>query len=388
MQRHDNSLVTRTAAIVAMMGLASCSHVTPPQIVKPSSDATVSSVMVTNGATVSPLPPECYLPYSPADYRLAVGDVVEVSVFGFPDTIATIPIAPDGRMYYMFGNGVLAAGRKPEDVAQEIQGRLVRLFNNPRVTLLPKSFAFNKYLVLGKVQYPGTFPLDSAITIQQAIANAGGLAQGIYRGTTIELASLQGSYMIRDGKRLPVNFDALMNKQDSKQDIYMRPGDVIYIASGLGSSREVYLLGEVAEQKTIGYRDSMTLIELLAGSSDRAGGYTEEANLRRVIILRGALSNPQTFEVNVARVLKGRDPDVYLMPGDLVYVNSKPFRFARDLTRTIVLTFVRAFSAEAGSRFVEENIFNTKESAVTVSPSAGSTSSGSAELPPPDNPPR
>jgi polysaccharide export outer membrane protein len=344
--------------------------------------------MVTNGATVSPLPPECYLPYSPADYRLAVGDVVEVSVFGFPDTIATIPIAPDGRMYYMFGNGVLAAGRKPEDVAQEIQGRLVRLFNNPRVTLLPKSFAFNKYLVLGKVQYPGTFPLDSAITIQQAIANAGGLAQGIYRGTTIELASLQGSYMIRDGKRLPVNFDALMNKQDSKQDIYMRPGDVIYIASGLGSSREVYLLGEVAEQKTIGYRDSMTLIELLAGSSDRAGGYTEEANLRRVIILRGALSNPQTFEVNVARVLKGRDPDVYLMPGDLVYVNSKPFRFARDLTRTIVLTFVRAFSAEAGSRFVEENIFNTKESAVTVSPSAGSTSSGSAELPPPDNPPR
>lgn len=388
METLGNSLIKMVVCAIVAAGLTSCAHVVPSQIVTMSPPAQVD-VAATNAVTVEKPSPECYLPYSPADYRLAIGDTVEVSVFGFPETIATVPIAPDGKLYYMFGDGIQAAGRKPEDVAHEVQSRLVRLFNDPRVTLLPKSFASKKYLVLGKVQYPGTYRLDSAITIQQAIANAGGLAQGIYRGTTIELASLRDSYLIRDGQRLPVNFDALLNKQDPIYDIYMRPGDVIYIASGLGSSREVYLLGEVAEQKTIGYRDNMTLIELLAGSSDRAGGYTAEANLRRVVILRGALSNPQTFEVNVAGVLKGKDPDVYLMPGDLIYVPSKPFRFARDLARTIVLTFVRSFSAEAGSRFVEETVFNTAKTSSTVYSGSGTpSSSGPVDQEPPDNPPK
>ncbi|MEI8139620.1 MAG: SLBB domain-containing protein [bacterium] len=372
--------------VMMAAGLMSCAHVAPPQIIKPAQLAS-EAALATNAIPAEMLPADCFLPYSPSDYKLAIGDVVEVAVFGFSDTIASLPIAPDGKLYYMFGDGVPAAGLKPEVVAGIIQGRLTKLFNNPRVTILPKSFASTKYLVLGKVQYPGTFPLDSAITLQQAIANAGGLAQGIYRGTTIELASLRDSYLIRDGKRLHVNFEALMNKQDPAFNIYIRPGDVIYIASGLGSSREVYLLGEVAEQKTIGYRDNMTLIELLAGSSDRAGGYTDEANLRRVVILRGALNNPQTFEVNVSRILNGREPDVYLMPGDLIYVNSKPFRFARDLARTIVLTFVRSFSAEAGGRFVEESIFNTVTPTVTVSPGSGSTSVPIDQTPP-DTPPK
>jgi polysaccharide export outer membrane protein len=370
--------------IGGVAGLASCAHIAPPQIVK--SSAVPSP---TNAVVFAPLAPECYLPYSPSEYKLAVGDLVEVSVFGFADTIAAIPIAPDGRLYYMFGDGVQAAGRKPEEVAHDIQGRLVRLFNNPRVTILPKSFAATQYLVLGKVQNPGTFPLTSAITIQQAIANAGGLAQGIYRGTTIELASLRDSYMIRDGKRIPIDFYALMNKHDPVYDIYVRPGDLIQIASGLGSTREVYLLGEVAEQKTIGYRDNLTLIELLAGSSDRAGGYTTEANLSRVVILRGALENPQVFDVDVAGVLRGKVPDVYLMPGDLVYVPSKPFRFARDLTRAFVLTFVRSFSAEAGGRFVVENIFPATSSSASVNPGAGSSSTATpVDQTAPDNPPK
>lgn len=373
-------------------GLVSCAHVPPAQLVKTAPVAATNTVAkgvpATNAVAAATLPPECFLPYSTLDYRLAVGDLVEVSVFGFDDTVALVPIAPDGKLYYMFGNGIPAVGRKPEEVAHEIQSSLTRLFNNPRVTVLPKTFAGARFLVLGKVQYPGTFMLDSAITLQQALAKAGGLAQGIYRGTTIELASLRDSYLIRDGSHLPVDFEALINKQDSSQNVYLRPGDVVVIASGLGSTREVYLMGQVAEQKAIGYRDNMTLVELLAGSSDRAGGYTDQANLRRVVILRGALSKPETLEVNVARVLSGRDPDVYLMPGDLIYVPEKPFRFARDLARTIVMTFVRSFAAEAGGRFVEDNIFKGSSSAATVSSGGTGASAATTDVTVPDTPPR
>jgi hypothetical protein len=52
------------------------------------------------------------------------------------------------------------------------------------------------------------------------------------------------------------------------------------------------------------------------------------------------------------------------MAGDIVYVPEKPYRFARELSRKVVLAFVRSFAAEAGSALVNETLF---------SPSGGSS---------------
>jgi len=298
-----------------------------------------------------------FKPYDPAAYRLAVGDVVEISVFGFPETVAVTPVAPDGKLYYQFMDGLPAAGRAPSEVARDMEARLNKMFNDPSVSILPRQFAENRFLVLGKVVYPNVYALDSALTLRQAVARAGGLAQGIYRGTTIELAFLRDSYLLRNGKRVSVDFEALIHGNDASKDIYVRPGDVIVIASGLG--REVFLMGAVGEQKAAGYTDGMTLVELISGSSERGGGYLRTARLNKVLIVRGSLADPTTIEANLARILEGREPDVHLMPGDIVYVPEKPYQFARDLTRAIILTFVRTFASEAGAELVDETIFLT-----------------------------
>jgi polysaccharide export outer membrane protein len=306
---------------------------------------------------VTAFPESYFSPYDPAAYRLTVGDVVELSVFGFPETVAVTPVAPDGKLYYLFLDGIPAAGRVRADVARDVEAALDQMFNHPAVSILPRQFAENRFLALGKVVYPSVYPLESALTLRQAIARAGGLAQGIYRGTTIELASLRDSYLLRHGKRVPVDFEALIHRNDASQDIHVRPGDIIMIASGLG--REVFLMGAVGEQKAAGYTDGMTLADLISGQSERGGGYRPTARLNKVLIVRGALDHPTSFDVNLARILEGRDPDVFLMPGDIVYVPEKPYRFARDLTRAVVLTFVRTFASEAGASLVDETIFLT-----------------------------
>ncbi len=306
---------------------------------------------------VKELPEMYFKPYDLTAYRLAVGDVVEISVFGFPETVAVTPVAPDGKLYYLFMNGVLAVGRAPADVEREMEAGLNQMFNHPVVSILPQQFSENRFLAIGKVVYPNVYPLESALTLRQAIARAGGLAQGIYRGTTIELASLRDSYLLRNGERVPVDFEALIHNNDASQDIYVRPGDILCIASGLG--REVFLMGAVSEQKATGYVDGMTLVELISGQSERGGGYMSTARLSKVLIVRGALENPTTFDVDLARILQGLDPDVFLMPGDIIYVPEKPYRFARDLTRAVILTFVRTFASEAGAAMVDETIFLT-----------------------------
>ncbi len=311
--------------------------------------------VVTSPKLSEKLPATYYTPYDPTTFHLAIGDVVEVSVFGFPDTVALTPIAPDGKLYYHFMPGIPAVGRTPKAVEQDIEKALQRYFNQPSVSILPRQFAENRFVALGKVVYPGVYPLDSALTIRQALARAGGLAQGIYRGTTIQLAALKDSYLLRKGERIPVDLDALVSRNDASQDIYMRPGDVLYIASGLG--QEVYLMGAVGEEKTAAYTDGLTLVQLISGSSERGGGYKATARLSQVVILRGALNDPQLVEVDLASILKGDAPDVVLMAGDIVYVPEKPYRFVRDLARVVALTFVRAFASEAGAYFVQETIF-------------------------------
>jgi len=340
----------------------------------PSDPAAVHSAATTDVMTAASnpaaLPANYFLPYDPSSFHLSVGDVVDVSVFGFGDTVAVTPIAPDGKLYYMFMEGIAAAGRTPDEVARDIERGLAHLFNQPGVSVLPQQFAKNRFLALGKVVYPGTYPLESSLTLRQALAKAGGLAQGIYRGSTIQLASLKDSYVLRAGERIPVNFESLVNRNDASQDVYVRPGDVIYIASGLG--QEVYLMGAVSEQKTTAYTDGLTLVQLISGSSDRGGGYLQNACLKQVLILRGALKDPTTSEVNLSRILEGRAPDVFLMPGDIVYVPEKPFRFARELARNVVLTFVRTFAAEFGATLVQETFFSTgATSAATPSGDTG-----------------
>lgn len=304
------------------------------------------------------LPAKYYSPSEEGKYRLQVGDVVDISVLGNRDTNAGgVPIAPDGNLYYKFVGKVPAAGRLPEEIAADIEGQIGNLFNSPRVSVLPTRFSDNRYYIYGKVEKPGTYPLDKAVTVREAIAIAGGLAQGIYRGTTIELASLSDSYLSRDGKVLPIDFKSLVREYDEKYDIYLRPGDIIYISSGLSEQSEVYLLGAVNGARASAYSDGMTLMDLLAGATERGGGLKESAHTEQIAILRGSLEEPDIFEVNLEKILKGEAKDVYLTAGDIVYVPEKPFKFARTLGKSIVSVFVKTFASNLGEDFVNEVIF-------------------------------
>ena len=300
---------------------------------------------------------DLFTSFEHGQYRLQVGDVVEVYVLGSPDTLAKdVPIALDGKLYYMFGAGIPAVGRTPSEVAHAIEARLATLFNNAQVSIIPKSFSGNRIMVFGKVRYPNLYSLDSSLTVRQAIARAGGLAQGSYRGTTVEISSLRDSYLRRGDQLIPVNFERLITLNDPAQDVFVRPGDIIYIGSGLGKSSEVYLLGHVREQKTAAYTDGMTLVGLISGGSELGGGYLPESDLNRLIILRGPLDHPDVIEANLKDILTGKARDVLLTPGDIVYVPEKPYQYLRDVVQSALMTFARSMGTNAGGSTADQVI--------------------------------
>ena len=55
----------------------------------------------------------------------------------------------------------------------------------------------------------------------------------------------------------------------------------------------------------------------------------------------------------------------------MVYVPEKPFRFARDLAKTIVMTFVKAFAANAGATLTKEAFFPNASGGTVITGGGG-----------------
>lgn len=254
----------------------------------------------------------------PAPFRLGQGDVISVTVFEEPDlSVDKTTVRPDGLISVPLAGEVPAAGHQVAEISQDIQSRLSRYVIDPKVSVRVEELRSIEYLVYGEVVNPGTFPLDRRTTISAAVARAGGLKQGNYRASTIEIADLRHSFIARDGRVLPVDFVRLLRDGDLRFDLELRPGDQIHIPSGL--SQEVYVLGEVASAMVFAYQDHMPLSRILSMSE----GFTPDGDITRIHVVRGSLGNPTVYVSNFRDVLAGRERDIELEPGDIVYVPPK-----------------------------------------------------------------
>jgi polysaccharide export outer membrane protein len=247
--------------------------------------------------------------------RLGEGDVLNISVYDEPElSLSGIPIRPDGMISFPLIGDVQAAGRTVDELRTAVSHRLSQFVIEPRVSVVVQDFASLNYTISGEVVQPGVYPLTTRVSLTEAVAKAGGLKKGQFRASSVELADLSNAFIARQDRILPVDFVRLLRQGDLRFDITLQDGDYISIPSGL--SKEVYIVGEVATPALFAFRERMPMSRTLA----LAEGFTRNADLSRVHIVRGALSNPELIIVDFNQVLKGRAQDVQLEPGDIVYV--------------------------------------------------------------------
>jgi polysaccharide biosynthesis/export protein ExoF len=116
---------------------------------------------------------------APADgYRLSVGDVVS---FDFVDD--TLPaeeltISSDGELSVPLIGGFKVAGLTVPEALEAVRAVFIerKIFVEPQVSLSVVSF--RPIFVLGDVKAPGSFPYQPLLTVEQAVALAGGQSAG------------------------------------------------------------------------------------------------------------------------------------------------------------------------------------------------------------------
>ena len=246
---------------------------------------------------------------------LGRGDVLNVSVYDEPDlTINGIPVRPDGHISFPLIGDVKAEGLTVSALNEELTNRLTRFILAPKVSVIVQEFNSQQFTIFGEVVQPGVYPLKTDISITEALAGAGGLNKGQFRATSVELADLTHAFIARNGEVLPVDFVRLIRQGDLRYDISLKSGDYIYIPSGL--SKEVYIMGEVNKPMLFAFRENMPMSRTLA----QAEGFTPDADLKRIHILRGSLHNPSVVMINFKEVLAGNAREIALQPGDIIYV--------------------------------------------------------------------
>jgi protein involved in polysaccharide export with SLBB domain len=291
---------------------------------------------------------------NPADaFTLGPGDVLEIEYIGEPASRATVRVGPDGKIYYYLLPGLDVTGltlpQARELIAQKSEKYLRK---NPAVALTLRSVASQRIWVLGQLNNPGVFTLSAPITLLEAVAEAGGptpaAPAGGAGGVIAETADLKHSFILRHGQMLPVDFEKLLDNGDPAQNIYLQPGDFVYVAPSVGQT--VHVMGAVTNPRAV-TAGALTLVQTVAS----AGGTLDDADLSHVAIVRGSLTHPTISIVDYRAVIKGRAPDVMLEPHDIVYVPYSPYRTLTRYTDLILNTFVRTVGVNEGARVIDPN---------------------------------
>jgi protein involved in polysaccharide export with SLBB domain len=263
------------------------------------------------------------------------GDVIDVHFYGNSALSRTnIFIGPDGRINYLQAT-VVAAGTTVEELRQKLDTVLSEYYPTIKTIVVPVAYNSKKYFMLGKVNAKGAYPLDRPLTLLEAVARAKGLETGLYQRTTVEMADLGRSFVVRGNEKLPVDFEKLFLEGDLTQNIAIEPNDYVFFAST--GANDIYVLGEVMNPGPLGFVQSATVLTAIA---DR-GGYSDRAFKKRVLVIRGSLEEPETFVVDSGSALEAAKKDFRLQPRDIVYVSRRPWVKAEELLDEAASSFIQ-----------------------------------------------
>ena len=109
----------------------------------------------------------------PPVYRLDAGDKLRVTVFGEQSVSGDYAIGPDGDIAFPLIGTIAAKQRTIDELRQTIVEKLSSGYLiDPRVTI--EVLNYRPYYILGEVSRPGQYPYANALSVDQAIATAGG----------------------------------------------------------------------------------------------------------------------------------------------------------------------------------------------------------------------
>lgn len=210
-------------------------------------------------------------PLVPADYVVAPGDEVLVTLWGSVDADLRLVVDRSGRITIPRVGTVQVAGVRHGDLSTVVEKRVAQVFRNFELSVTLGQLRGIRVFVTGFVQKPGAYTVSSLSTVVAALMRAGGpSAAGSFR--KVEL---------RRGNQVLSQFDLydLLLRGDRSADRIVQAGDVVHVGP-VGT--QVGFIGSVNKPAVLELKPGEGVAEALR----MVGGFTAVADRSRLAIER------------------------------------------------------------------------------------------------------
>ncbi len=170
-------------------------------------------------------------PNSTPGEEYAIGPLDQLTIFVWrnPELGTSVQVRPDGRITLPLITDMLAVGKTPTQLADDIRKALSTYIADPIVSVIVNSFSgtyAQQIRVVGATEKPASIPYRAEMTLLDAMIAVGGLSQ---------YAAGNRAKLIRQDPKTgqPVEFklriDSLLKRGEIKANVKLQPGDVIII---------------------------------------------------------------------------------------------------------------------------------------------------------------
>ncbi len=282
---------------------------TAPSLAQPLQPATPPGSATSPGlGTSSPLPFQTAddVPKLDSAYRLGMGDVINIRVFGAEEYSTQAVVLQDGTLTLPRGGQVLVQGLTLPEAEAAIANRYREFLRQPIVSVIPANLRPVRVAISGEVKRPGSYTVAAATnnndnyfddrfpTLTDAISQAGGITSRANIGEVVIRRPVGG------GEIQTTRYDLweLIQSGDLGNDIVLQGGDEVFVptataltpgeATALASANfapnsiNVYVAGEVERPGQIQVPLNTPLNEVLLN----AGGFNPRANRGTVALVR------------------------------------------------------------------------------------------------------
>jgi polysaccharide export outer membrane protein len=162
------------------------------------------------------------------DYIIGAEDVLEITVWRNQDLSKVVQVRPDGRVSLPIIRDVIAVGKTPSQLADEITAELKGYVQNPAISILVKEVNSYTIFLLGEVVKPGKYPLKSKTTLLQGITIAGGFTATAARNQVVVFRLGESG---STDQMLKASYDDIVLRGGVGQNIELKAGDTIVVPS-------------------------------------------------------------------------------------------------------------------------------------------------------------
>jgi len=257
----------------------------------------------------------------PENYIVGPGDTFTVNLYGKESFNGEVTIDREGRVSVDTLEPVNVAGLQYKDVVSLLKNKVEKEMIGVRAFISMGKTRAIRVMVLGESYKPGAYTLPSLSSITHALFASGGIS---------DIGSLRNIQLKRAGKTInTLDLYDLLLRGDSKNDVILKPGDVVFIPP---VGKQVTVKGEVRRPAIFELKNDESTDDIIK----MAGGFKGNAYPKKTVVERFSNAN---FKTIIKLDISNQEGTYRAVNGDVIKVPSLSEQLDHAITLIGAVTY-------------------------------------------------